>query len=80
MTVEFKKPIHVEQKLKAVGKIAAISGDREVKLEGFLFNSEGLLCARAEGVFALLKPKVALKLGVVDKAELEQFVPKTATR
>jgi acyl-coenzyme A thioesterase PaaI-like protein len=80
MTVEFKKPIHVEQKLKAVGKIAAISGDREVKLEGFLFNSEGLLCACAAGVFALLKPKVALKLGVVDKAELEQFVPKTETR
>jgi acyl-coenzyme A thioesterase PaaI-like protein len=75
MTVEFRKPIHVTQELKAVGKIAALETDREAKLEGALYDAQEVLCARAEGVFAVLKPKVALKLGIVDENELKRFLP-----
>lgn len=75
MTIEFKKPVHVGQKLRAEGQIAAIQGDREAHLEGFLYGEDGTLCARASGAFALLKPKVALKLGIVDETELRQFIP-----
>jgi acyl-coenzyme A thioesterase PaaI-like protein len=75
MTVEFKKAIHIGQSLKAVGKIAAIDRDKEAHLEGLLYKDDGTLCARSSGVFALLKPKVALKLGIVDETELNQFIP-----
>jgi uncharacterized protein (TIGR00369 family) len=75
MTIEFIKPIHVGQKLKAVGKIAGVERDREAHLEGFIYAEDDTLCARSSGAFALLKPKVALKLGIVDETELRQFIP-----
>jgi uncharacterized protein (TIGR00369 family) len=75
MTVEFIKPIRIGQPLQAVGKIVEIKNDRHAVLEGRLFSEPDTLCARAQGEFALLKPKVALKLKVVSEDELHDILP-----
>ena len=51
-----------------------ISGRNEAIMEGHLHNEQGELCAKARGHFALLKPKVAIRLGVVDVEDLENLL------
>jgi len=76
MTVEFKKPVQVGQSLKAVGTVLEIRNEREAVMKGQLYSqAENKLHAAAEGVFALLKPKVALKLGIVDEQTLKELLP-----
>lgn len=76
MTVEFKKPVHVGQKLKAVGTVAELRNDREAVMAGQLYSEgEEDLFAVSRGVFALLKPKVALKLGIIDEQTLQELLP-----
>ena len=79
MTVDFKKTILVGQPLKAVGRVLELRDEREAIMEGVIFSESEAVCARSAGTFALLKPKVALKLGIVDEKELEQMLPKTST-
>ena len=71
MTVEFIKPIHIGQQLKAEGKILKIVNRKEVLMEGGLSSHDGNLCASARGSFALLKPNVAERLGIVDAKDLK---------
>ena len=71
LTVEFIKPIHIGQQLKAEGKILKIVNRKEVLMEGRLSSHDGNLCASARGSFALLKPNVAERLGIVDAKDLK---------
>lgn len=76
MTVEFKKPVHVGQEIKAVGTVAEVRNEREAVMAGHLYlQGEGDLLAVSTGVFALLKPKVAIKLGIVDEQTLQELLP-----
>ena len=76
MTVEFKKPVHVGQKLKAIGTVAEVRNEREAVMNGKLYSQgEEDLLAVSTGVFALLKPKVAIKLGIVDEQTLQELMP-----
>lgn len=77
MTVDFKKPIHIDRKLKAEGKVLEIVTRNEAIMEGYLYNQDDDLCASARGTFALLKPKVAVKLGIVDAEDLKLFLNDT---
>jgi acyl-coenzyme A thioesterase PaaI-like protein len=74
MTVEFRKPVYVGRPLKATGRILNVENQREALLEGTLACGEEI-SARATGTFALLKPKVALKLGIVDAQTIRDFLP-----
>ena len=71
MTVEFKKPIHIGQQIKAEGRILNIINRKEALMEGRLSNHNGELCASATGSFALLKPDVAERLGIVDTKDMD---------
>ena len=76
MTVDFKKPVHVGRPLKAVGTVLEIRNEREAVMAGQLYSqAQDELYASARGVFALLKPKVALKLGIVDEKTLKDLLP-----
>ena len=75
MTVEFIKPVRVGQSLQAVSRIVEKQKDRQAVMEGLLYLEPDTLCARARGEFALLKPKVALRLGIVSKDELQNILP-----
>lgn len=76
MTVEFKKPVRVGQALTAIGTVLEIKNEREAVMAGQLYSQgEKELFAASRGVFALLKPKVALKLGIVDERALQELLP-----
>jgi len=79
MRVEFRKPVFIGQPLRAVGRVVEIKNEREAVMEGLLYGPEDEVCAEARGNFALLKPKVARKLGIVDEQALRDLLPEGGT-
>ena len=74
MTVEFLKPVFIGRQLTAEARVTEIRSRKEALLQGDLYNQDKVLCARASGSFALLKPKVAEKLGIVAAEEIKQML------
>ena len=70
MTVDFIKPVFVGEELTAEGRVAEYAGKNEVTMEAFIYNPSEELCTRSRGTFALLKPKVAQRMRVVDEETL----------
>jgi uncharacterized protein (TIGR00369 family) len=79
MRVEFRKPVFIGQPLRAVGRVLERINEREAVMEGMLYGPEDDVCAEARGNFALLKPKVARKLGIVDEQALRDLLPENET-
>lgn len=77
MTVNFKNPVYVNTPVKAEGRIIRVNAEREAILEGRLYSPEDRLSASATGTFVLIKPKVALRMGIVDEAALKDLIPET---
>ncbi|MCL1981095.1 MAG: PaaI family thioesterase [Proteobacteria bacterium] len=75
MTVEFRKPVQVETPLTAIGAIGEVISDRLVTVTGEIYNGEEVLCARAEGTFAVLSAQAAIRLGVMSADYMERFLP-----
>jgi len=73
MTVDFQKPVFVGEELRAEGIVIEQSGPREAVVQGSLFNAEGKLCAVSKGTFALVKPELLKKMGVLDDAGVEVY-------
>jgi uncharacterized protein (TIGR00369 family) len=73
MTVEFLHPVTVGSRLRAEGRVRDVSKPREAVMEGLLYNEGEILCARSEGRYALLDPKVAAKLGMMGDEALEDI-------
>lgn len=73
ISIEFLRPVYVETKLRAEGRIHRLISEREAVLNAQLFNAAEKVCAKATGSFALLTPKVARRLGVLDEAIIEKF-------
>jgi len=46
---------------------------RNAETEGAIYNEDGELCAKASGTFALIKPKVAKRMEIMDSASLAWF-------
>ena len=75
MTVEFKKPVQVEQPLTVVGYIQEIPSERQVVVSGELVAEDGTVCAKATGTFAALSVQAAVRLGVMSSQYMERFLP-----
>ena len=75
MTVEFRKPVQVEQQLTVVGTIKEIPSERQVVVSGELLTENGTICARATGTFAALSAQAAVRLGVMRTSYMERFLP-----
>ena len=73
MTIEFLKPVSIHQNLRAEGKPEAVVGKHEALVHGFVYNEKGELCAKSTGNFALLTPKLATRMGIVDKASIMEI-------
>jgi uncharacterized protein (TIGR00369 family) len=72
MTVDFMKPVHVDSELRAEGRVLEQAG-REAQMEGALYNHKGGLCARSSGLFVMLEPRIARRLGVLGDAAIRDF-------
>ena len=71
--VEFLKPLFIGAAVRVVGRVQQRISEREAIMEGFLYNAEGHLCSRSTGTFALIKPQVAKKLGVMGEEGIKAF-------
>jgi uncharacterized protein (TIGR00369 family) len=73
ITVDFLKPLRIGRELRAEGRVVEAAGGREARMEGLLFDGEGVLCARATGRFALFTREGLEKMGMFDTAMLDKF-------
>jgi uncharacterized protein (TIGR00369 family) len=64
ITVDFLKPVYINDELRAEGRIGRLNSEREVLMEGLLYDSKGKLCSKAQGTFATFPPEVGIKLGL----------------
>jgi len=73
ITVDFLFPLYVESDIRAEGWINRLNSEREATLEARLINAKGKVCAQAKGSFALLTPKIARRLGVIEESIIQKF-------
>ena len=73
MTVDFLKPVFVDEELRAEGNVIEKTGPREAVVQGRLYNADGTLCAKSSGTFALVKPEYLKKMGVFKDGDVEAF-------
>jgi len=73
MTVDFIRPVLIEQELRVVGTVLERTGEREAVMEGKIFNSRDELCARSRGTFALFTPEAIRKMGILSEKAVEDI-------
>ncbi|MDM8541364.1 hotdog fold domain-containing protein [Desulfococcaceae bacterium HSG9] len=73
INVQFLHPLYVEKRIQVEGRVALINGEREAELTALIINDSGKKCAQATGTFALLKPKTARRMGVIDETIIRNF-------
>ena len=71
--VQFLHPLYVEKNIRVEGRVALITREREAELTAEIINDRGKKCAQAAGTFALLKPKTARRMGVIDETIIRNF-------
>ncbi len=67
MTVDFLKPAYVNRELTVESHILELKGDREARMEGFLWNDSRELCARSLGAYALFTAEDMKKRKILDE-------------
>ncbi len=73
MTIDFLKPVYIDQTLMAEGKVLEVTGKHEAMMEGRLSNRDGTICTRSTANFAIFSPAVAKRLGIADQEHLKWF-------
>jgi uncharacterized protein (TIGR00369 family) len=73
LTVDFLKPAYIGTELKAEGRVLELKSEREVLMEGTIYNPEGILCARSTGLFGLFTAKTLRKLDIMDEEMLNRL-------
>ena len=75
ITVEFRKAVYASERLTVVGGIQEQQSERETVMHGAIFNEKDTLCVEARGQFTTLRPKAALRLGLIGSDYMETFGP-----
>ena len=73
ISVDFLKPVHVGNPLKAEGTVLDNKGKHEALMEGRIYNKDEICCAKATGTFAVFSPAVARRMNITDSKQLEWF-------
>jgi len=73
ISVDFLRPVMIEKPLRAVGRVAEITSDREAVIEGFLYNEKGKECARSKAVIATFTSETIRNLGFMNRDLLAEF-------
>lgn len=75
ITIDFKKPLKIEEPLTAVATALDAPARRSVRMQGRIYNAKDQLCAQATSQFKLIAPKTAVRLGIVSADYLKVFAP-----
>jgi uncharacterized protein (TIGR00369 family) len=73
ISVDFLKPLCVGDRLKAEGCLQSAEGGREARMTGVIYDPDGRPCARSRGTFAIMAPRLAGRLGIMDPDRLQEF-------
>jgi len=73
ITVEFLKPVIAAEHLTVVGSLLEERSERSIEISGDIYNSKDQLCARGVGTFSIMKPKTAVRLGVIGEDYMARF-------
>ena len=73
ISVDFLKPVYVDNPLKAEGRVLDTKGKHEALMEGCIYNQDEVCCAKATGTFAVFSPAVAKRLNITDSESLKWF-------
>jgi uncharacterized protein (TIGR00369 family) len=75
ITVEFNKAVYAGERLTIVGGIQEKQSERDALMQGVIFNEKDTLCVEATGRFTCMRPKAALRLGLVGNDYMKTFGP-----
>ena len=75
ITVDFNKAVYAGERLTVVGGIQEQRSERDSLMHGAIYNEKNTLCVEATGQFTTLRPKAALRLGLVGSDYMETFGP-----
>ena len=75
ITVAFHKAVYAGARLTVVGGIQEQLSDPESIMQGLIYDEKENLCVEATGQFTTMRPKAALRLGLVGSDYMETFGP-----
>ena len=75
ITVTFNKAVHASERLTIVGGIQAKQSERSALMQAAIFDADDILCVEATGQFTTMRPKAALRLGLVGEDYMKSFRP-----
>ena len=75
ITVDFIKAVYAGELLTVVGGIQEQQSERDSLMQGAIYNEKDTLCVEATGQFTTLRPKAALRLGLVGSDYMEILGP-----
>ena len=73
MTIDYLKPVYIEDKLRVEGKVIERVSDREVIIEGKLYKEDNVLCARTRGTFAVFTANAIKRLKIMPQEVIDSF-------
>jgi acyl-coenzyme A thioesterase PaaI-like protein len=75
MTIDFHKAVNAQERLTVVGGIRAKRSERSATMEGVIYDARDTRCVEATGDFTTMRPKAAIRLGLVGEDYMKTFAP-----
>lgn len=75
ITVDFKRPIKAGENISVRGRVLEVLSERSARMSGTICNANQDVCAQAVGQFMLIRPKAAVRLGIVGADYMKNFGP-----
>ena len=73
MTVDFFKPVYIEDKLRVEGRVIEQTSEREAILEAKIYKEDDVLCAQTRGTFAIFTAKAIKRMKIMPPEVIESF-------
>ncbi|MEA3544943.1 MAG: PaaI family thioesterase [Thermodesulfobacteriota bacterium] len=73
MTVDFFKPVYIDDKLRVEGRVIEQTSKREAILEGKIYKEDDILCAQTRGTFAIFTAKAIERMKIMPPEALKGF-------
>jgi uncharacterized protein (TIGR00369 family) len=74
MTINYHKPLMTGDVLKIESEIKEQVNDRDVCMQGRIFNSKNEICATSTGTMYMVNPEFVKKLGIMEDKDIEDFL------
>ncbi|MCD6580232.1 MAG: PaaI family thioesterase [Desulfuromusa sp.] len=73
MTVDFFKPVYIEDNLRVEGRVIEQTSKREAILEAKIYKDDNVLCAQTRGIFAIFTAKAIKRMKIMPPEVIESF-------